>query len=88
MKKGFNFLKPQIEPPSAWTSIYEWITKTAKAVLIVFEIAVILALVIRIFVDVQAKNIDEQIDTLETIMQSRSFEEQKYLNLFTCKYTK
>lgn len=78
MKKGFNFLKPQVEAPSQWSAIYDWITGTAKAILIVFEVAVILALGIRIVVDVQGKNIDQQIETLETIMSQRSYEEEKY----------
>lgn len=81
MKKGFNFLKPQVEAPSQWSTLYDWITGTAKAVLIVFEVAVILALVIRIIVDVQAKSLDQQIETLENIMTQRTFEEEKYRNI-------
>jgi Tfp pilus assembly protein PilN len=81
LKQGFNFLKPQVEPPSPWSRIYDWVVGTARAILILFEIAVVIALGVRIVVDVQSKNIDEQISTLETIMSQRALEEQKYRNL-------
>ncbi len=81
MKQGFNFLKPQVEPPSPWSRIYDWVVGTARAILILFEIAVVIALGVRIVVDVQSKNIDEQITTLETIMSQRALEEQKYRDL-------
>lgn len=83
MKQGFNFLKPQVEPPSPWSRIYDWVVGTARAILILFEIAVVIALGVRIVVDVQSKNIDEQITTLETIMSQRALEEQKYRTLQT-----
>lgn len=83
LKQGFNFLKPQVEPPSAWSYVYDWIVGTARAILIVFEIAVVVALALRIMVDVQSKILDTKIDTLENIMAPRESEEQKYRKLQT-----
>lgn len=83
MKQGFNFLKPQVEAPSPWSRIYDWVVGTARAILILFEIAVIVALGVRIVVDVQSKSIDQQITSLEDIMNQRATEEQKYRILQT-----
>ena len=81
MKQGFNLLKPQIEPPNIWTNIYAWIVNTARIILILTETAVILALVIRIVVDVQSKDLDEKIKNYDSILALRAPEEQKYLDL-------
>lgn len=81
MKQGFNFLKPQVEPPSVWTKVYDWVLGTARVILIFAEVAVIVALGIRIVVDVQAKQLDEQIANLDKIMESRQPEELKYRQL-------
>lgn len=81
MKEGFNFLKPQVEAPSIWTSLYAWIVNTARVILIITETAVILALVFRIIVDVQGKDLDAKIKTYESMLELRLPEEKKYLNL-------
>jgi hypothetical protein len=83
LKQGFNFLKPQIEAPSIWTTIYKWVVGTARVVLIITETAVILALVIRVVIDVQGKDLDEKISNYESILKVRVEEESKYLGLQT-----
>lgn len=93
MKQGFNFLKSQVEPPSVWTRVYDWVVGTARIILIVFEVAVVIALCIRIVVDVQSKNLDDQISNVEKILDIRKFEESKYrliqnkINAFTTAWT-
>lgn len=81
MKQGFNLLKPQIEAPSVWTVVYKWVVGTARIVLIITETAVIAALVIRIAIDVQGKDLDEKITNYEGILNVRKEEEKKYLGL-------
>ena len=81
MKQGFNLLKPQVEAPSIWTTLYNWVVGTARIVLIITETAVIAALFIRIVIDVQGKDLDEKISNYENIIQIRSEEETKYLKL-------
>ncbi len=81
MKQGFNFLKPQVEPPSAWTKVYEWVVGTAKVILMVAIVAVIIAMIIRVVLDVQSNQLDEQTKNLESLMQVREKEELKYREL-------
>jgi hypothetical protein len=81
LKQGFNLLKPQVEAPSVWTTIYKWVVGTARIILIITETAVIAALVIRIFIDVKGKDLDERIASYETIVSVRASEEKKYLGL-------
>ena len=81
MKQGFNLLKPQQEAPSVWTTIYAWIVGTARVVLIITETAVIAALVIRIVIDVNGKNLDEKVASFESIINIRANEEKKYVDI-------
>lgn len=83
MKQGFNLLKPQVEAPSIWTTFYKWVVGTARIILIVTETAVMVALVIRIVIDVQGKDLDEKISNYESIIKVRSEEEKKYVTLQT-----
>jgi Tfp pilus assembly protein PilN len=81
LKQGFNFLKPQVEPPSVWTKVYDWVVSTARVILIIAEIAVIIALGVRIVIDIQGKQLDEQIKNLQSLMDIRKDEETKYRTL-------
>jgi len=81
LKQGFNLLKPQQEAPSVWTTIYTWIVGTARVVLIITETAVIAALVLRIVIDVNGKNLDEKVTSYEAIINIRENEENKYVEI-------
>lgn len=81
LKQGFNFLKPQVEPPSVWTKVYDWVVGTARIILIVAIIGVVIAMGIRVVLDVQGNELDEQISNLESLMTARLQEETKYRDL-------
>ena len=68
MKKGFNLLKEQVEPPSVWTKIYDWVLGTARIVIIIVEVIVLIAFGIRIFIDLQAKELDSKIEQSDAVM--------------------
>jgi hypothetical protein len=61
--------------------MYLWIVNTARIVLILTEATVILALVIRVVVDVQSKDLDTRIKTFDNMLKLREPEEKKYLLL-------
>jgi Tfp pilus assembly protein PilN len=67
-----------VEPPSVWGKLYDWVVNTARVILIIAEVGVILALGVRVVVDIQAKQLDEQITNLQAIMKVREPEETKY----------
>lgn len=57
----FNLLKPYKPPPTAWDKIYEWLVTRARAIMVIAELLVVISFVGKIVVDVQAKNLDDQI---------------------------
>ena len=67
-KKAFNLLRPQVEPPTVWTKLYDYVVGTARIIVIVVELVVVVAFAIRIVVDVQSKNLDEEIAIKESII--------------------
>lgn len=69
MKRGFNLLKAQAEPPSVWTAIYDWVLGTARIVIIVVEVIVLIAFGIRVVVDLQASELDKKIERAETFVE-------------------
>lgn len=60
-RRIFNLLKPFAPPPTAWDQVYDWIMTRARVVMVIAEILVALAFVGKVAVDIQAKNLDEQI---------------------------
>lgn len=79
-KKGFNLLRPQIEPPTMWTRVYDWVVGSARVIVIIVELVVVVAFAIRIVVDVQSNNLNEQIATKEAILQTFAEAELRYLS--------
>lgn len=61
----FNLLKPTIEPPTAWDKIYMWIVGKARVVMVIAEVVVAITFVAKVVVDIQAKDLDEQINKRE-----------------------
>ncbi|MFQ5492958.1 MAG: hypothetical protein ACE5DX_02240 [Candidatus Dojkabacteria bacterium] len=80
-KKGFNLLRPQIEPPTVWTKVYDYIVGSARVIVILVELVVVLAFVVRLVVDVQSKNLDEEIVVKEAIVKSFAQAEARYVRI-------
>lgn len=79
--KGFNLLKPQLEPPTVWTKIYDWIVGTARLVVIIVELIVVVAFGIRLFVDIQERQLDDDIATKESIIRALQESETRYIKI-------
>jgi len=77
-KIGFNLLKAQMEPVTVWTKLYDWIVGTARIVVIVVEIIVVVAFGIRLIIDIQGKMLDEQIENKENTLSYYVEAERRY----------
>lgn len=78
MKKGFNLLKQQIEPPTVWTKIYDWMVSTARLIVIVVQILVVIAFGIRIVVDIQSNNLTDEVEEAEGRIRALQNSETKF----------
>ena len=78
MKKGFNLLKPQAEPPSVWSKVYDWVLGSARIVIIVVEVIVLIAFGIRIIIDLQGKDLDQKIAQGEAVLNVLKDSELKF----------
>jgi len=78
LKKGFNLLKIQAEPPSVWTKIYNWVLGTARVVIVTIEVMVLIAFVIRIVVDLRGKELDAQIERGEAVLDVLKASEEQF----------
>lgn len=67
-KKGFNLLKNQIEPQTMWTKVYFWTTSTARGLLVMVELVIVVSFAFRVVVDLQFKNLNKDITTKEEIV--------------------
>lgn len=79
--KGFNLLKKQKEPPTTWDRMYGWITGTARVVVIIVEILIIAAFVVRIVLDTQGNNIDKDIEKRNGAIGAMQEEEARFRNI-------
>ncbi|MCA9379426.1 hypothetical protein KC640_03275 [Candidatus Dojkabacteria bacterium] len=59
--KVFNLLRPELPPPSAWDKVYHWLLTRARVVIVVCEIIVAIAFVAKVAVDLQTKDLEEQL---------------------------
>lgn len=75
---GFNLLKPQLEPPTVWTKIYDWIVGTARLIVIVVEIIVVVAFGIRLILDIQGNKLSEDIENSEATLRAFQSSEARY----------
>ncbi|MCA9385804.1 hypothetical protein KC717_04095 [Candidatus Dojkabacteria bacterium] len=62
-KKGFNLLRPQLTPEDKWDKIYNWVNSTARVIVIAVELVVIICFGVRVVVDRQARDLQEQLET-------------------------
>lgn len=62
----FNLLKPIKPPPSLWDKIYDWLIGKARVVIILVELLVVTAFVLKVIEDTNAKNKDKEIERLAT----------------------
>lgn len=67
-KKGFNLLKNQVEPQTVWSKLYNWTTNTARAILVIVELVIVLAFGARVVVDLQFKNLNKDIEAREDVL--------------------
>ncbi len=77
-KTGFNLLRPQVEPPTVWTKLYDYVVGTARVVVIFIELVVVVAFVWRIIIDVQSKNLDDEIRVKESIISTFAQAEREF----------
>lgn len=67
-KRGFNLLKSQIESPTIWTKLYDWAVTTARAIMIIVELVVVVSFGFRVVLDLQNKNLEKDIEQKEKIV--------------------
>lgn len=67
----FNLLSPYQSPPTTWDKIYDWLLGRARIVMLIAEFAVVISFVLKVAVDTEAKNLNEEIET-------NNFELQQY----------
>lgn len=67
-KKGFNLLKNQVEPQTMWTKVYQWTTTTARAIMVLVELVIVVAFGFRVVVDLQFKNLNKDIESKEEVL--------------------
>mgnify|MGYP007051591394 CR=1 FL=1 len=65
-QRGFNLLRPQLTPPTAWDKVYKWMVGTARVIVILVEMVVIIAFAVRIVVDTIGKQLDDEIKQKDT----------------------
>lgn len=79
--RGFNLLRMQLTPPTAWDKIYQWMVGTARVIIIVVEIIVVIAFGARVVVDTIAKNLDEKIERRDAELAAFRSTELEYRNI-------
>lgn len=79
-KKGFNLLKTQIEPQTMWTKVYQWTTTTARGIMVIVELIIVLAFGVRVVVDLQFKNLNKDIATREEVIMVLQDSEHRLRN--------
>lgn len=68
-KRIFNLLKPVEPPKTVWDKIYDFILYRARIVILITQILIVLAFGGKVIVDTVAKNLDQEIETLQQQLQ-------------------
>lgn len=82
-KKSINLLTAAIEPQGQWDRIYSWTVNTAKYIIIITEMVVIVAIGYRFVLDGKIAALDAQIKVQNQIRQDRIEDETKMRSLLT-----
>jgi hypothetical protein len=77
-KKGLNILRDQLAPPTSWDKIYKWMLGSARVVIIVVEIVVMLAFAVRIVVDTEGGNLDKEITSKQAELSAYKSQELNF----------
>lgn len=80
-KKGFNLLKNQIEPQTMWTKVYQWTTTTARGIMVLVELVIVVAFGFRVVVDLQFKNLNKDIESKEEVLLVLQDSENRLRNI-------
>jgi hypothetical protein len=70
MKLGFNLLREQLANEDKWDKIYEWITSTAKVLVIFTELIIVCVFVVRVVVDRRARELTKLLETNHTQLEA------------------
>ncbi|MBD3280531.1 hypothetical protein GF389_03335 [Candidatus Dojkabacteria bacterium] len=76
--QGFNLLKPQKTPPTLWEKIYSWVLGTARIIVIIVEVIVVVAFGARIAVDTISSRLDKEIEKQQNTLGAYSESEQRF----------
>ncbi len=80
-KKGFNLLRPQVEPKSKWDRIYDWVSNTSRVVIIVVQVIVLGCFAFRIFIDRQARSLENTLQDNKNYLDSLKPDEERIREL-------
>lgn len=76
--QGFNLLKAQKTPPTMWEKIYAWVLGTARIIVIVVEVIVVLSFGARVAVDTISSRLDKEVTKQQNTLGAFSESEVRY----------
>ena len=62
-----------------WTKLYSWTTTTAKTIMVLVELVIVISFGIRVVVDLQFKNLNKDIASKEQVMEVLKDNERRLL---------
>ncbi len=74
MKRNFNLLKPLNPPPTVWDKVYLWFIDKARIVILIAELIIAFAFILKVIEDTNAKNKDKEIEQLRNELSFYGFE--------------
>lgn len=72
---SINLLTAEIRPQGQWDRIYSWTANTAKYIIIVTEVVVLIAIAFRFVVDGKIAALSQQIDMQKQLLDARADEQ-------------
>lgn len=86
-KVVFNLLKPLTPPPTVWDKVYQWVLFRARIVIMIMELIVVLAFVLKIIEDTNARNKEKYIERLQSELAFFSSEIEPEIRNFQIRGT-